>query len=319
MKKQINQIVLLCIAILGIADFSFAGNLAGVWQHSNGERIEFKQQYIDNYHYVGYYISVGAKGQYGFYQGEDIVYLRSDGYQQFSGYIKKKWNTYQQDWQADSWSISGNTLYSSKTGTWTRVNATRNYPNLSGTWYQNGDSNYPCYISQNGAYLTFQSPISTSQGNFTNNGQLYASSWNATANISNDQQTIYWNNQNWTRSTSRVVSTWNQPTTTTTTSTTAIPTKWNQTATKYRGKNGTRVTCDCEPNGSFRSVWGTDTYTDDSSICTAAVHAGLISKAYGGIVTIEIRSGNSKYYASKRNGVSTGGYGKWNGSYVFVR
>ena len=71
-------------------------------------------------------------------------------------------------------------------------------------------------------------------------------------------------------------------------------------------------------SGAFANVWGTDVYTDDSSICTAAVHAGLITAVGGGVITIEIRPGQAGYSGSARNGVSTGGYGAWHGSYVFV-
>ena len=65
-------------------------------------------------------------------------------------------------------------------------------------------------------------------------------------------------------------------------------------------------------------MWGTDVYTDDSSICTAAVSAGLITFQAGGSVTIEIRQGQSSYAGSTRNGVTSKGYGSWNGSFVFV-
>ena len=69
---------------------------------------------------------------------------------------------------------------------------------------------------------------------------------------------------------------------------------------------------------ALRQLYGTDVYTDDSSICTAAVHAGLISFQAGGSVTIEIRQGQSSYAGSARNGVTSKGYGSWNGSFVFV-
>ena len=76
-----------------------------------------------------------------------------------------------------------------------------------------------------------------------------------------------------------------------------------------------RVQCpaDCGSN----SVWGTDVYTDDSSICTAAVHAGEISLE-GGIVRIELRDGQTSYEASERNGIESSSYGNWGGSFVFT-
>ncbi|QHW01270.1 hypothetical protein GJR95_11150 [Spirosoma endbachense] len=59
-------------------------------------------------------------------------------------------------------------------------------------------------------------------------------------------------------------------------------------------------------------------YTDDSSIYTAAVHAGLISYA-GGVVTVEIRPGQTSYNGNSRNGVNSKNYSGWSGSFVFVR
>jgi hypothetical protein len=64
-------------------------------------------------------------------------------------------------------------------------------------------------------------------------------------------------------------------------------------------------------------VWGTDVYTDDSSVCTAAVHAGLITLAGGGTVTAEIRPGQSSYKGSTRNGITSSPYASWLGSFIF--
>lgn len=89
------------------------------------------------------------------------------------------------------------------------------------------------------------------------------------------------------------------------------------TAVSLRGRNGERFSFHCPPNLTAAQVWGTDLYTDDSSICTAAVHAGLITLQHGGAVTIEIRPGAPSYNASSRNGISSGGYGGWSGSMCF--
>jgi len=92
---------------------------------------------------------------------------------------------------------------------------------------------------------------------------------------------------------------------------------WSSTATDFRGKNGSRYTYTCTPGGTVGSVWGTGVYTDDSSVCTAAVHAGLITLAAGGTVTIEIRAGQDAYVGSTQHGVTSSDYGSWDGSYVF--
>lgn len=98
----------------------------------------------------------------------------------------------------------------------------------------------------------------------------------------------------------------------------SIPANWSTSATGYRGQN-IRVTFNCPAGGSANNVWGTDYYTDDSSVCTAAVHMGLIQFAYGGRVTIEMRQGSQSYSASTRYGVTTRSYASWYGSFVFVR
>lgn len=93
---------------------------------------------------------------------------------------------------------------------------------------------------------------------------------------------------------------------------------WDKTCTEYRGQNGQQLTYTFPAGGTAYGIWGTDIYTDDSSIGTAAVHAGLITFASGGTVTIEIRAGQASYTGSTRNGVTTSSYGEWSGSFVFV-
>lgn len=97
-----------------------------------------------------------------------------------------------------------------------------------------------------------------------------------------------------------------------------IQLSWHADATKYRGANGGHFTFDCLAGGSLNPVWGTDTYTDDSSVCTAAVHAGLITVDEGGIVVIRIRPERDAYVGTTRNGVRTSGYEHWDGSFEFV-
>jgi hypothetical protein len=93
---------------------------------------------------------------------------------------------------------------------------------------------------------------------------------------------------------------------------------WSANAVKFRGQNGVRYSYECPANGSTTTPWGTDLYTDDSGVCSAAVHSGLITIAQGGTVVIEIRPGASSYTGSLRNGIKTTDYGPWNGSYVFI-
>jgi hypothetical protein len=64
--------------------------------------------------------------------------------------------------------------------------------------------------------------------------------------------------------------------------------------------------------------WGTGIYTDDSRVCLAAVHAGIITIEAGGDVTILIRPGMNHYFGSAANGITTDPYADWYGSFEFV-
>lgn len=66
------------------------------------------------------------------------------------------------------------------------------------------------------------------------------------------------------------------------------------------------------------TVWGTDVYTDDSSVCQAAVHAGVIATGVGGDVVVEVRPGRREYRGSVRSGVTSNDYGEWRCSFVVV-
>src|SRR5256885_4357616 len=95
------------------------------------------------------------------------------------------------------------------------------------------------------------------------------------------------------------------------------PTTWEANASSLNGKDGETLTLTCVPGGTAHSVWGSDIYTADSSICTAAVHSGLITFQQGGTVTVELRPGRAIYGASERNGVTTSDYGSYPHSFVF--
>ncbi len=94
--------------------------------------------------------------------------------------------------------------------------------------------------------------------------------------------------------------------------------QWDTKASNMSGQLDRDFTFLCPSNGSVNTVWGTDLYTDDSSICTAAVHSGLINVRDGGEVTIRIRPGANVYNSSNRNNISNTSYGGWGGSFVFV-
>ncbi|UJR29698.1 hypothetical protein I4U23_017246 [Adineta vaga] len=67
------------------------------------------------------------------------------------------------------------------------------------------------------------------------------------------------------------------------------------------------------------SVYGTNIYTDDSNVGTAAVHAGVLSIGETKTVEVRILPGQSSYKGSTQNGVISSSYGLWLGSYVFIQ
>ena len=80
-----------------------------------------------------------------------------------------------------------------------------------------------------------------------------------------------------------------------------------------------RLSCYCDPSAiGAGSVWGSGLYTDDSTICRAALHAGVIGTA-GGSVNIRVRAGQDSYAGTTFNGVTSSSYGRWGRSYEFLR
>ncbi len=70
------------------------------------------------------------------------------------------------------------------------------------------------------------------------------------------------------------------------------------------------VVLSCPAGGRTDAVvWGTDSYTVDSAICVAAVHAGVISPKTGGQVTVTRTQGLKQYVATERHSVASRGWG----------
>lgn len=96
-------------------------------------------------------------------------------------------------------------------------------------------------------------------------------------------------------------------------------TNWTTNAQTYTGHIGQVVAFRCPPRGIAQRIWGTDLYTSDSSVCTAAVHAGRITLADGGDVKIQMREGAQRYEGTKRNSIVSNDYGTYYAnSYEFV-
>jgi heme/copper-type cytochrome/quinol oxidase subunit 2 len=95
------------------------------------------------------------------------------------------------------------------------------------------------------------------------------------------------------------------------------PISWGTSVVSFRPEIGKRYEFLCPPAGTAGTVWGSDIYTADSSICTAAVHAGKITLEQGGEITIEIRPGRSIYGSTTRNGITSNPFGEFAQSIVF--
>ena len=89
---------------------------------------------------------------------------------------------------------------------------------------------------------------------------------------------------------------------------------WGTTARGTQGYTGS-VAVICPEAGRVTAVWGTDAYTGDSSICSAAVHAGAISLEKGGPVTLKLTEGRKAYQGSSRHGVVSREFGSWESSF----
>ena len=75
----------------------------------------------------------------------------------------------------------------------------------------------------------------------------------------------------------------------------------------------------CPSGGTIETVYGTDVYNHSTSICTAAVHSGIITAKDGGLVTIRIRPREESYAGTYRNEVESRNYGKSRGSFIFLQ
>jgi hypothetical protein len=66
-------------------------------------------------------------------------------------------------------------------------------------------------------------------------------------------------------------------------------------------------------------AWGTDIYTLDSTLAVAAVHAGVLKPGQTGVVRVKILGPQATFTGSTRHGVTSMGFGPYNGAFQFVR
>lgn len=87
-------------------------------------------------------------------------------------------------------------------------------------------------------------------------------------------------------------------------------------AAQIEGEPGSThlVACPAECDSAYQVLSGTDTYTSNSYICLAAIHAGLIGPQ-GGTVQVIIEKGRPAYRGSTRHKIQSSDYGKYDGSF----
>jgi hypothetical protein len=86
----------------------------------------------------------------------------------------------------------------------------------------------------------------------------------------------------------------------------------------YQGQIGAIVAFRVTGNANG-SIWGTDVYTFDSPLATAAVHAGLVKVGQTAVVRVKIIPSPQIYQGSQRNGIQSGSYGAYPMAYEFIR
>jgi serine/threonine protein kinase len=87
--------------------------------------------------------------------------------------------------------------------------------------------------------------------------------------------------------------------------------------TEYRDRVGQTITLDVTA-ATGGIVYGTDVYSDDSAVETAAVHAGILKPGQRGKLRIAILGGQESFSGTPRNGVSSYTWGAWPGSFRFI-
>jgi hypothetical protein len=67
------------------------------------------------------------------------------------------------------------------------------------------------------------------------------------------------------------------------------------------------------------SVWGSDTYTTDSKLSMAAVHAGVVKVGETGIVHLKIIPSPPSFAGTTRHGITTSNYGRYTAAYQILK
>jgi hypothetical protein len=74
----------------------------------------------------------------------------------------------------------------------------------------------------------------------------------------------------------------------------------------------------CPAATTLYTVYGSNPYTSNSSICTAALHSGMFVQGTAVYVSYRIAPGYQSYPGSTNWGVTTFPWGQWNSSFVIL-
>jgi hypothetical protein len=88
--------------------------------------------------------------------------------------------------------------------------------------------------------------------------------------------------------------------------------------TAYRNQVGHMFAFLLTGVNSGTPVYGTDIYSDQSNPAAAAVHAGVLLIGQTTIIIVTILAGQSSYFGSARNNITSSSLGAWSGSYSFA-
>lgn len=99
----------------------------------------------------------------------------------------------------------------------------------------------------------------------------------------------------------------------------ATPILWMTTGVPFENDTADFTIFLCPKDGDAFPIYGIDTYEASSSICTAAVHAGLITFESGGKVKVEFNDGAKTFGGNMRNGVTSNASGESDSGFVFLK
>ena len=81
-----------------------------------------------------------------------------------------------------------------------------------------------------------------------------------------------------------------------------------------------RLICPRSCSSDKSPIYGTGIYTDNSSICKAALHSGIIKDSDGGVIQVIIESGKKDYIGSTRFSIESLDYSKeWDRSFRIIK